>query len=316
MIDRRHLLKLASASALTAALPDMLSAASAKRVLFVHGRAQQALDPVRLQAAWVDALRRGIGAARRTMPTVEFAFPYYGDTLDRFTRDVAIPLTSEMTTRGGPLQDEFLVFQAEFAEAVRQRSGVTDAQIDAQYGSNPRTRGPLNWEWVQAILRAIDINSGGVAATTLELFTRDVFLYCSRAGVRDQIDQIVASQLTEEPTVVVGHSLGSLVAYSVLRTDRRRLQVPVFVTVGSPLGVRSVRDHFRPLSRPPIDQWFNAYDPRDVVALYPLDGDNFPIQPAIQNHGAVNNHTDNRHGIDGYLDDVTVAGWIVNALAV
>ena len=49
----------------------------------------------------------------------------------------------------------------------------------------------------------------------LELVTRDVFFYITKDGVRDEIDAVVAAKLTEQPTVVVGHSLGSVVAYSV-----------------------------------------------------------------------------------------------------
>ena len=39
-----------------------------------------------------------------------------------------------------------------------------------------------------------------------------------------------------------------------------------------------------------------------------------PLEPAVTNFNQVKNHTDNRHGIDGYLDDMTVARWILNAL--
>jgi len=38
------------------------------------------------------------------------------------------------------------------------------------------------------------------------------------------------------------------------------------------------------------------------------------VTPAIQNNAAVKNHSDNRHGIDGYLDDAAVARRIVDAL--
>jgi hypothetical protein len=132
--------------------------------------------------------------------------------------------------------------------------------------------------------------------------------------VRDEIDAVVAAKLTEQPTVVVDHSLGSVVAYSVLRRSDRA-HVPLFVTVGCPLAVRAVRDQFRPLRSPAaVSAWYNAYDSRDVVALYPLDADNFPVQPAISNYGKVRNSTDDRHGIDGYLDDPDVAKHILDAL--
>jgi hypothetical protein len=60
--------------------------------------------------------------------------------------------------------------------------------------------------------------------------------------------------------------------------------------------------------------WFNALDHRDIVALYPLDADHFGVEPAIENKTDVENHTDNRHGISGYLDDEVVARRIFDAL--
>jgi hypothetical protein len=287
------------------------------RLLFVHGRAQEGRDPELLKAEWLASLRSGAQALGRNLPAnLNVAFPYYGDTLDKFARAVEIPLVSEMRSRGSAQDDEYLEFQAEFAEEIRKRAGITDAQVDAEYGPNARPRGPLNWEWVQAMLRAIDKHSQVMNQTTLELFTRDVFLYTRRPGVRDEIDQIVASKLTEEPTVVVGHSLGSVVAYSVLRRDPRNLTVPLFVTVGSPLAVRGVRDQFKPLRAiRRLGGWFNAYDVRDVVALYPLDDGNFPVQPPlIENRDTVRNQTENRHGINGYLNDPEVARRILDAL--
>jgi hypothetical protein len=299
-----------------AGVPLRAQAQRATKLLLVHGRGQQGLNPDTLKSQWMATLGRGAAGIGATVPAdLDVALPFYGDKLDEFTRVLDLPLTSDARPRGGALDNEFLAFQAEFAEAVRERAGVTLEQVDAEYGDNPQPRGPLNWAWVQAILRAIDKYGGGMNQKTLELFTRDVFLYTTKAGVRDEIDAVVARELTEQPTVIVGHSLGSVVAYSVLRSDRRALRVPLFVTVGSPLGVRGVRDQFRPLRSPKVvSAWYNAYDTRDVVALYPLDADNFPVQPAIANYGKVRNSTDNRHGIAGYLDDPDVAKHILDAL--
>lgn len=319
MIGRRDLLKLACSSLLGshALSPSWAAAAlTPRRLLLVHGRSQQGKDPQQLKAAWLAALQRGADHIHVPMPqNLDVALPFYGDKLDEFTRAFDIPLTSTLQARGGGVDDEFLAFQAEVAEELRVQAGVTDAQVDAEYGDQPGARGPLNWKWVQAILRALDKHGQGMNQSSLEIFTRDVFLYSTRAGVRDEIDRMVAAKLTEEPTVVVGHSLGSVVAYSVLSTDRRSLHIPLLATVGSPLAVRAVRDQFRPLRSPaPVAEWFNAFDPRDVVALYPLDGNNFPVVPGVENYSKVNNHTDNRHGIDGYLDDGEVARRLIAAL--
>ena len=45
-----------------------------------------------------------------------------------------------------------------------------------------------------------------------------------------RLTRLLRDSLTEEPTVMVGHSLGSVVAYSVLRSDRRSLRVPLYLT--------------------------------------------------------------------------------------
>ncbi len=151
---------------------------------------------------------------------VDVALPFYGDILDSYTKEMGIPLTSEISARGSGLQEEFLVFQAQVAEQVRLGAGITDAQVDAEYGSDPQPRGPLNWKWVQAIGRS-DAQQRLPSGTT-----------------------------------------------------------------------RSTHETLWP--------------------LYPLDASNFPVSPAIENNSAVKNHTDNRHGIAGYLDDATAAKRICN----
>lgn len=287
------------------------------RLVFVHGRSQQGKDPDQLRAAWLKTLQEGAQKLGRTLPNkLDVAFPFYGDMLDDFARRLEIPLTTDILAKGATPNDEFLLFEAQIAEAIRQRAGVTDAQVDQEYGPNPKAKGPLNWEWVHAILRALDKHGGGLSQAAIEIFMRDVFLYTTRLGVRDEIDRVVGAALTEQPTVIVAHSLGSVVAYNVLRSDRRALHVRAFVTVGSPLGIRAIRDQLRPLRYPAAAAWYNAFDARDVVALFPLDAANFPVTPAIDNYGKVHNHTDNRHGIVGYLDDPEVAKHILNALAV
>jgi hypothetical protein len=288
------------------------------RLVFVHGRSQQGKDPVALKREWLGALEKGLQKNGLVLTAdVEVLLPFYGDRLDAFAKASEVPLTEDLRTKGGEADADFLAFEAAMAEALRERAGITDQQVNEVYGGNPKPKGPQNWEWVQAIFRALDKHVPGMTGKGLETFTRDVYLYSTRSGVKAEIDGIVAAALTEaEPTVVVGHSLGSVVAYNVLREDPRALQVPCYITVGCPLGVRPIRDQLRPLKFPkPAKAWYNAYDDRDVVALRPLDRGNFPVTPAVTNYSKVKNDTDNRHGIVGYLDDPTVAQAIHEALS-
>jgi hypothetical protein len=287
------------------------------KLVFVHGRDQKGQDPKRLEAVWMGALERGWKAQGLKTPAgLKVAFPFYGDELDRFVREAGAPLADEAVERGEPGNDEYSRFQREFLEQVKANARISDAQVEAEYAPGVRERGASEWEWVQALLRALDRNVPELGSAVIERMTRDVFLYLKRQPVRKAINKIVADRLDEAPTVVVGHSLGSIVAYDALRTDPRKLQVPLYVTVGSPLGLDLIRKQLAPIKfpNPPVGKWYNAYDERDVVALYALDETNFDVTPAIENNGSVKNHTENRHSIHGYLDDRNVARRIHEAL--
>ena len=118
------------------------------------------------------------------------------------------------------------------------RSGITDAEIQANYAGLPQEKGPLNWEWIQAILRALDRTPLG--DRSIDRFTRDVYVYLTYKAVRNAIDEIVHSVFTADgPYVVVGHSLGSVVGYNVLSKLATTKLVRAYITVGSPLGIKA-----------------------------------------------------------------------------
>jgi hypothetical protein len=276
--------------------------------LLVHGRSQGGKDPVKLKAEWLSALDKGLSKAGLAMPSgVDVDFPFYGDKLDDFVRQFELPADPAIVPKGSPVFDEYAEFRAEVANEMRDRAEITNVQIRAE--RRPTTaaeKGIENWEWVQAIIRLLDRKLTGVSQTTIEVFLRDVFLYTRRDAVRRAIDAIVTGMLKPDTAVVVGHSLGTVVAYNVLSAAARR--VPLYVTLGSPLGIRAIRKELGPIENPVGNKgWYNAYDSHDVVALYPLDKGNFDVNPAITNNGSVQNWTDNRHGIAGYLDDMNVA---------
>lgn len=298
-----------------------------RQLIFVHGRAQEHKDAAALKAEWLEALDEGLRKSGLTLPIPEsdVRFPFYGTTLYDLVDGRSPGEAAEIIVRGtdtGP--DERRFIQA-VLEEVRQKAGITDEQLAEVAGQDVVERGPLQWEWVQAVLRAVDRfvphGSGGAIA----LVTRDVYQYLRNAAIRQYIDEGVAQALlSERESVVVAHSLGTVVAYNMLTQlgASRRWQVPLFITLGSPLGVNAIRTTMRgltsPLRCPPCAlNWFNAMDERDIVALYPLTPAHFPLdpaEPAIENKVDVNNRTSNRHGIAGYLDDAEVARRIHDAL--
>ena len=79
MIERRKLLALTSAGALTGMMfPSAVKAATSnpvKRLVLVHGRDQQGNDPDVLQSQWTAALQRGANSLTTTAPTARSEFP-------------------------------------------------------------------------------------------------------------------------------------------------------------------------------------------------------------------------------------------------
>ncbi|MEV6211511.1 hypothetical protein [Kitasatospora sp. NPDC051914] len=145
---------------------------------------------------------------------------------------------------------------------------------------------------------------------------KDVHAYFF-GGLREQIQKIVASALDEAdgPLVVIGHSLGSVIAYEVLRTYEG--EVPLFVTIGSPLGITEIQDRLAaPLTVPPgVAAWRNACDARDLVAL---DSTVRPeYEPAVLTEDVfVVNDSANHHGAAEYLACPAVRDPVLTHIAV
>src|SRR5271166_1469234 len=242
------------------------------RLVFIHGRAQEGRNPEDVRQEWISALNVGLGKSGLKLPIYpsQIALPFFGDALFDLTKNLG-KIEDSAIARGSPENDPILAFQAEALEDIRKGAGISDAEVQASVeGETATARGPENWPWVLAIVRAIDRWRPGTSADAIKLLLRDVYVYCTRRGVADAIDEIVRAEIIPEPTVVVAHSLGTVVAYNILRNDPRLLQVRKLVTVGSPLAIRAVRKNLVPLKSPKTETWLNAFDPRDIVALNPL----------------------------------------------
>ncbi|MDQ0965418.1 hypothetical protein QFZ20_000821 [Flavobacterium sp. W4I14] len=286
------------------------------KVIMIHGRDQQGQDPSALKKTWIDTFEKGLTIQGLAIPSdLDFVFPFYGDLLDGLIREVADPATLDGVIAKGDIVPGELSFYYDLVNELAEQAGVTDAQISEHFKANYKERGVLNWEWVQSILKVLD-RSSGMGDFSVRKFTYDVFMYLTVPAIRKKINEFVLSAFNEEPSVVIGHSLGSVVGYDVLRNNDF-LNVKKYITIGSPLGVKAVRSKLTtPLVMPECIEsgWYNAYDERDFVALKPLDERNFSVEPSIVNSNHVKNQTDNRHGIEGYLNDAVVAKEIYDAL--
>ena len=95
--------------------------------------------------------------------------------------------------------------------------------------------------------------------------------------VRDELRNRLLKDLAEarkaaDKVVIVSHSMGTMVAYDVLRNCPDCPHVDTLITVGSPLGIQEVQDELRAADAPALDfparaldRWVNVYDPLDPV---------------------------------------------------
>jgi hypothetical protein len=299
-----------------------------RELVLVHGRSQEGKDAKALKAEWLDALDEGLckSGLRLPIPEESVRLPFYGDTLYELSQGMPADAAADVIVRGDAqeVDREELRFTRAVMQEIAKKSGIAEEQIAAAVGQDVVARGPQNWEWFQGILRVIDRFVPFGSGSSVALFTRDVYQYLKNSAIREHIEKGVREAFSDQvETVVVSHSLGTVVAYNLLRREGhlRNWKLPLFVTLGSPLAINEIRKtlrSFAPTRCPECaSAWFNAMDQRDVVALYPLDTQCFPLnplQPAIENKTDVRNRTRNRHGIAGYLDDKDVAKRIYDAL--
>jgi pimeloyl-ACP methyl ester carboxylesterase len=278
-------------------------------IVGIHGIAQQVRGPEVLRQAWAPALRDGVvlsGAEPPDEADLEIAF--YGD-LFRAQGGKAV---------GGPryvasdVEEGFEreLLEAWWAEAAAGEESVPDADARTKLRT-PRT--------VQRALNALSQSRffAGLTERLIIGFIKQVHAYLDDEGVRAQIQARVDRVAGTGSAVLVGHSLGSVVAYEAACAH------PgwdlALVTLGCPLGIRNlVFERLRPLPQGGRGQfpagaatWTNVADTGDVVALVkrlaPLFGDR--VQDLLVNNGS------NAHDVSPYLTAVQTGHAIAEGLA-
>jgi pimeloyl-ACP methyl ester carboxylesterase len=107
-------------------------------------------------------------------------------------------------------------------------------------------------------------------------FLQDVHEFLFVPERREVMRESVMSRLRNGggPFVVVGHSQGSMIAYEALSklTAEDGIDIDLFVTIGSPLGLKEVQDQLKTLTGQRrlavpavVKRWINVSDPIDPV---------------------------------------------------
>ncbi|MFI0785837.1 alpha/beta fold hydrolase [Streptomyces lydicus] len=296
-------------------------------VVYVHGNGNK-VRPELLKSQWDTALfGHDMGAASRMAYWAPLRYPeplpdFGPDPLDgapeRDEEGVAVPAAAapeppedfvartlqeargetgaaageESAAVAGRLRPD----ESALADWLRDMTYLADTLAEAGTPEEPSAALPLEALWLP--------RSGRTAVFRLlvQHAFKDVYAYFF-GGAGPAMREVVARALDGldgGPLVVVGHSLGTIIAYEVLQEQGRA--VDLLVTVGSPLAVSEVQDH---LARPPavpagVTAWRNASDLRDLVALDHTLRPEYAPQERITDV-LVTNDSRNHHGIAEYL---------------
>ncbi|MGH4030810.1 hypothetical protein ACQB60_17940 [Actinomycetota bacterium Odt1-20B] len=237
------------------------------QVVCVHGIGQQYAGEQELLASWYTALSDGLTRAQAP-PLVadDLSCAFYGHLFRPPGRTLSVldpPLDASDVADG--YETELLL--ALWAEAARTDEAVAGPG-DRTLARTPRP--------VQRALAALSRSRffADVALRSLVLDLKQVRAYLCDPAVRGSVRRVVEDTVTDRTRVVIGHSLGSVVAYEAL-CAHPEWPVRTLLTLGSPLGIRNlVFDRLyageggKPGGWPGgVERWTNIADAGDVVAL-------------------------------------------------
>jgi hypothetical protein len=141
----------------------------------------------------------------------------------------------------------------------------------------------------------------------------DVRTYIDTAAVRNAVWQKVLADIPKSGrAVIIGHSLGSVVAAGLLRRLPANLTVELFVTVASPLSYPRYRQHLGslwdgfPYGR--VLRWINVYSPWDGITGG--RGISQDVDDAID----VCAHVDGAHSLEAYMSHPALVAAVAAAI--
>ena len=275
-------------------------------VLMIHGIGQEGSTQQELIDKWTNSLL-GVAPGLLNGSTVNMA--YYGTTLAEWTtgKTKAAVGMGAGDTEVDIDDDEELKFLSSALEEALVESGGGEAEIEVgleEAGNNAVPMDSFLGRRIVGLVRALEKISPAKGSILLRV-VKQGHTYLSAPGAGTAVDAIVRPYLQESPQVLITHSLGTVIAFKLLRemeAQGKSVDIPLLVTMGSPLGLDAFKKKLGPPRRKPsfVKRWANFYDPSDLVTLA-KDLDETTFAAGIENDGTVDNQTSNAHGIIGYL---------------
>ncbi len=249
------------------------------KVVGIHGIAHTHLTAPEIEVEWLPSLQGGLEEAGFSRITKDdFTIAAYGALFrPAGTRAGNLPkLTAD------DVQDEWeesLLFEwwqeaAKLSEQNRSQHEPLGEDLSIQspdFEGRGRTPGLVQRALKQLAKSRFFNKLGGERAVLFAV--KQVREYLHNPDMKRAIQERVTQKVTEDTRIMIGHSLGSIVAYECL-CAHPEWNVHTLVTLGSPLGVSPlIFESLTPKPQdgkgiyPNVKKWFNIADWGDIVAL-------------------------------------------------
>lgn len=197
----------------------------------------------------------------------------------------------------------------------------------------PEARDPGQFEiasWLPRPLKQVIIHKAAMEAYYY-LFNKEyVRPDGARFHVREELrgrllNDLKAASESAEKVVIVSHSMGTMLAYDVLRNVEACPVVDTLFTLGSPLGITEVQDELRAADSEKVDfpsaklqRWINVFDPLDpICGAAPRFGNDFaPVDGKRVDDIEESNWGSWRHTITHYLAGVKFRNSLAGVLGI
>ncbi|MFF2101223.1 hypothetical protein [Streptomyces sp. NPDC058202] len=276
-------------------------------IVGIHGIGKQQSGRHQMAPSWRAALRDGLERASGfAVPEPPLDLAFYGHLFSPAASTSPDP--SLVRGRKGPGHVEpwqvFAGLEGEELEDLLEAAGeaVTPAEVEAAAAAPAKayTRVPIPF---QAVLRAMDSKFAPSAGILYFGALREVRRYLKDAELKERIDAEVRAGVSPACRVLIGHSLGSVVAFEYIRQNPRH-RLERLVTLGSPLSLRMVskllpNPHYGRVRGLPVTlgSWVNIRDARDPVTC---GGALHRGWPGVDDRPPVDNRGD-AHAVERYL---------------
>lgn len=237
-----------------------------KIIVGIHGLSNKPSEET-LKMWWLQAMNDGLKKLdHRPITKEEFKLAYWADLVYETPDPNPEPYTDPTTDQPDPDPNKIIsiarnLFSDVVGSALDIAKGLSDSQkIDL-------IKNKFREKVVKDLSRYYDDRD------TIEFGPQKGMQ--TRKAIRAVLLKILADHEGKE-IFLIGHSMGSIIAYDVLRDlENSGIKVQQFVTIGSPLGLSTVKEKIKQerrgknepfIPKNVINSWGNLGDPKDLVS--------------------------------------------------